>query len=136
MQEWRQKALSSDSKANMLETQVCNLHREIERYRKEGKKEQVMRGRASQLALRETKNEMEKHVMVCHLKENHQTNENTTTKQEDYPNNQSRKAKCRTSNLGGPKRSPFRDIENTFRQHGNAISPLHCRLPYKTDKRI
>ncbi|KAJ9698026.1 hypothetical protein PVL29_007235 [Vitis rotundifolia] len=124
VEEWKQKALSSNDKANELQAQVFILSEEINNLRKEQSKE----------ATRATaQNEMEKRLLVCHMKENHQANSNST-KQEVLSEGR-RKTYTPSAALLPPRRSPFREIGNLapmLRQNSKAIFPLHCPEPSKT----
>lgn len=95
MQEWRQKALFSESKEKKLESKIFLLHKELEKVRKKG-----MKDKGLTLTWWDEQNEMEKHVLVCH------TNENSSSKHK-ASNNGSRKSK-----IWNNDRSPFREIGN------------------------
>ncbi|BFG29975.1 hypothetical protein CerSpe_162490 [Prunus speciosa] len=122
VQEWKQKAVSSESKAKELQAQVSMLHGELDRLRKE-----AMKANGSPLIPRDPQNEMEKHVLICHLKENHCPKEGGSK--------QRKLATCTNRVPVAPKRSPFRDIGNSslpVRQNSKAVFPLHCPLPSRT----
>ncbi|KAI5334476.1 hypothetical protein L3X38_024609 [Prunus dulcis] len=126
VQEWKQKAVSSESKAKELQAQVSMLHGELDRFRKEASI-RAMKANGSPLIPRDPQNEMEKHVLICHLKENHCPKEGGSK--------QRKLATCTNRVLVAPKRSPFRDIRNSSlpeRQNSKAVFPLHCPLPSKT----
>lgn len=118
MQEWRQKALSSENKANELQGEMSELRGELEATKKEQKSE-VIRALGN---TQDAQNEMEKRVLVCRLKENHCTRDNDS---KEVSSDGRRKAHTWTT---APKRSPFRDIGNSsllMRQNSKAIFPLH-----------
>ncbi|KAJ4840305.1 hypothetical protein Tsubulata_022051 [Turnera subulata] len=131
VQEWKQKALSSEVKANELQAEVSMLSREVERLKKERAAE-VARARLPPLSM-DAPNEMEKRVLVCHTKENVSTILLGGRKHKEAFIGGSRKPnRENTSGLKAPKRSPFREIENTpqlVRQNSRAVFPLHCPLP-------
>ncbi|KAK8649708.1 hypothetical protein V6N13_139374 [Hibiscus sabdariffa] len=94
-EEWKQKALSSEAKANELQARIFVLHEEIERLR----------------------NEKERRVLVCCLKENRCTNDDGS--------------KAQTCTAAGllPRRSPLRETGNMsalMKQHGEGLLPLYC----------
>ena len=62
MEEWKQKAVSSNDKANELQAQVFMLKEEIHSLRKEQNLEAARAATAQ--------NKLEKLVLVCHMKEN------------------------------------------------------------------
>ncbi|XP_075634749.1 uncharacterized protein LOC142607207 isoform X2 [Castanea sativa] len=132
VQEWRQKAQSSESKANELQAQMSVLHGELERMRKE-QNSVVTRTKSSPGITQDAQNEMEKRVLVCRLKENPLTNDNA-----GKGVLRDRRRKVHTSSRGfmAPKRSPFRDIGNSsllMRQNSKAIFPLHSPLASSTE---
>lgn len=125
MQEWRQKALSSESKATELEGQMSEIRSELEQMRKEQNLE-VMRPPG---IAQDAQNEMEKRVLVCRLKESHSTDDNA---RKEVSRDRRRRAHVSSSGFAAPKRSPFRDIGNSsllMRQNSRAIFPLYCTLP-------
>ena len=64
MEEWKQKAVSSNDKANELQAQIFMLKEEIHSLRKEPNLEAARAATAQ--------NKSEKLVLVCHMKENQQ----------------------------------------------------------------
>ncbi|PNT19693.1 hypothetical protein POPTR_009G052400v4 [Populus trichocarpa] len=125
VQEWRQKALSSEAKANELQNQVAVLQEELERLRKERVKETSRSKNLPSISL-EAPNETEKRVLVCRLKENRNTNDDC--RQKKAFSDGSRKPHACAGGLDAPKRSLFRDIGNSSplaRQNSRAVFPLH-----------
>ncbi|KAG7947912.1 hypothetical protein I3843_14G118800 [Carya illinoinensis] len=122
VQEWRQKAMSSESKSNELQLQMSEIRRELERMRKEQNSE-VGAPRIAQ----DAQNETEKRVLVCRLKENRCTDDNANKEV-----SRDRRIKTHSSSSGfvAQKRLPFRDIGNSssslMRQNSKAVFPLHC----------
>ncbi|KAL5831902.1 hypothetical protein ACOSQ4_017256 [Xanthoceras sorbifolium] len=132
VQEWRQKALSSETKVNELQAQVTVLQKEIECLRKEQDTGASRATNSSPLA-RQAQNEMEKRVLICRLKENHRCTNDSSAKQTEVLREGRRKAlTCSSSSsLLAPKRSPLRDMGNLSqlaRQNSKAVFPLHCPL--------
>lgn len=102
MQEWRQRALSSEAEANELREQASELQEEIQRSRKE-------RDKARHLP----QNETEKRVLICRLKENRHDHLHEC-KQNEALGDRRRKVHTSTSRLAAaPKLYPFRDIGNS-----------------------
>ncbi|KAG2674871.1 hypothetical protein I3760_13G157800 [Carya illinoinensis] len=115
VQEWRQKALSSESKASELQVQMSELRQELEWMRKQ--QNSVIR--APKIA-QNAQNETEKRVLVCRLKENHYTSNNSSRE----VSRDRRKAPTSSSGFVAPKRLPFQDIGNSsllMRQNSKAI---------------
>lgn len=139
MQEWREKAVSSESKARGLQEQVSSLHAELNSLRK-GEKTKLKEENRSPASPnpRDPQNEMEKRVLICHLKENHCTKEYSSKQREVLLESREKRDSCTNRTPIAPhalKRSPFRDIGNSSmssRQHSRAVFPLHCPLPFKT----
>ncbi|XP_023914230.1 uncharacterized protein LOC112025774 isoform X1 [Quercus suber] len=132
VQEWRQKAQSSESKANELQAQMSVLHGELERMRKE-QNTVVTRTKSSPGITQDAQNEMEKRVLVCRLKENHLADDNAG---KEVSGDRRRKVHTSSSGFMAPKRSPFRDIGNSsllMRQNSKAIFPLHSPLASSTE---
>lgn len=129
VQEWRQKALSSEIKTNELQAELSVLHGEYERLRKDPNS--MGSAKSSSLMSGETQSEKEKRVLICRLKENHCAKNNGYKKKESIDEIGGRKAQACTSGLVAPsKRSPLKDIENvstTIMQNSNALFPLHYR---------
>ncbi len=132
MQEWKQKASSSESKANELQAQMTVLRGELEWTRKE-QNSVVTRTKGSPGISQDAQNEMEKRVLVCRLKENHLTDDNAS---KEVLREGRRKVHASSSGFLAPKRSPFQDIGNSsllMRQNSKAIFPLHSPLPSSTE---
>ncbi|XP_030951823.1 uncharacterized protein LOC115975244 isoform X2 [Quercus lobata] len=132
VQEWRQKAQSSESKANELQAQMSVLHGELERMRKE-QNTVVTRTKNSPGITQDAQNEMEKRVLVCRLKENHLADDNAG---KEVSRDRRRKVHTSSGGFMAPKRSPFRDIGNSsllMRQNSKAIFPLHSPLASSTE---
>lgn len=124
VQEWRQKALSSEAKENELQNQVAVLHVELERLGKASAKET---SRSKNLPSVEAPNETEKRVLVCRLKENCNTNDDCRKQKAAFSDGRRKPLAC-TGGVDAPKRSPFRDIGNSSplaRQNSRAVFPLH-----------
>lgn len=136
VQEWRQKAVSSESKARGLQEQVSILQAELNRLRK-GENTIVKKENCSPNPW-DPQNEMEKRVLICHLKENHCTKEYSSKQREVLLEGRKKPDLCTNRTPIAPhalKRSPFRDIGNSSllsRQHSKAVFPLHCPPPSKT----
>ncbi|XP_050370373.1 uncharacterized protein LOC126788426 isoform X2 [Argentina anserina] len=136
VQEWKQKAVSSECKARALQEQVSSLHGELNTLSKVEKTKVKMGNRSPNP--RDDQNEMEKRVLICHLKENHCTKEYSSKQREVVL--ECRKKPDRGTNQTpivphALKRSPFRDIGNSalsLRQHKKAVILLHGLLPSKT----
>ena len=126
MQEWRQKALSSEAKENELQNQVAVLHVELERLGKVSAKATSSSKNLPSVSL-EAPNETEKRVLVCRLKENCNTNDGCRKQKAAFSDGRRKPHAC-TGGLDAPKRSPFRDIGNSSplaRQSSRAVFPLH-----------
>ncbi|KAH7543529.1 hypothetical protein FEM48_Zijuj02G0193600 [Ziziphus jujuba var. spinosa] len=138
VKEWRQKAASSESRANELESNISKLSGELERLKKEEEKKEETNSKCTpSLTPWEAQNEMEKRVLVCRLKENHQTYENKSSSKHKFTSDLNKKANTKSNGLVAPKRSPFQDIGNSSvldRQQSNANFPLHCPLAPNTSK--
>ncbi|XP_040993334.1 uncharacterized protein LOC121239982 isoform X1 [Juglans microcarpa x Juglans regia] len=127
VQEWRQKALSSESRESELRVQMSELRQELEWMRKE--QNSVIR--APEIA-QNAQNETQKRVLVCRLKENHYTSNNSSRE----VSRDRRKAPTSSCGFVAPKRLPFQDIGNSsllMRQNSKAIFPLHCPLPFNRE---
>ncbi|KAL5054899.1 hypothetical protein RYX36_035581, partial [Vicia faba] len=137
VQEWKQRALSSESKKNELEEKLSMLCGDLERFRSE--QNAVKETKRSSVPL-DTQNEFEKRIVVCSTKENI-SNVAENRKHSEILRNGERKTHT-TSARGGlvvPKRSPFRDIGNnssllTRQQNAKAVFPLHCHLSSNAEK--
>lgn len=129
MQEWRQKAVSSEAKANELQAQVSFLRKEIEWLKKDQVTEPP-RGRSSPPLAADAHKETEKRVLVCRLKENHRANDNVTRQREVLRDGRRKANACSSGNVA-QKRSPLGDISNLssplVRQNSKAavVHPLH-----------
>ncbi|TYG38958.1 hypothetical protein ES288_D13G265800v1 [Gossypium darwinii] len=116
VKEWRQKAHSSEAKASELQARMFLLHEEIERLRNERERKTV-RGRNTLPANQEARNETEKRILMCDLKENRCANDDGCKAQP-----------CTATGLL-PRRSPLRELGNMsalMKQHGEGILPLFC----------
>ena len=103
MQEWKEKALSSESKTNELEAELSVLRGDLR------KEQTAAKGIKCSPTPVDTQNELEKRIVVCSSKEKNKVTENSKH------NDVSRKAH---GGRGGdgllvPKRSPLRDIGNS-----------------------
>ncbi|MBA0784242.1 hypothetical protein Gotri_001834, partial [Gossypium trilobum] len=97
VKEWRQKAHSSEAKASELQARMFVLHEEIERLRNERERKTV-RGRNTLPANQEARNETEKRILMCDLKENRCANDDGCKAQP-----------CTATGLL-PRRSPLREL--------------------------
>lgn len=147
VQEWKQRALSSESKKNELEEKLSMLSGDLERFRIE--QNAVKETKCSSVLL-DTQNEFEKRIVVCSTKESSSTvaenrkHSSTVTenrKHIEVLRNGERKPHAVSARGGllAPKRSPFRDIGNnssllTRQQNGKAVFPLHCHLSSNAEK--
>ncbi|KAE9462242.1 hypothetical protein C3L33_05863, partial [Rhododendron williamsianum] len=137
VRQWKQKALTFETKANNLETELYLLRGELEKFRSKEKIEEVTKtmdypplSLGAQIA-----QEKEKRVLICRLKENHRPSDKGS-KQEISTGG---RRKVHTSSNGNlvPKRSPFQEIGNSspkLRQKSMAIFPLHFPEPFETHK--
>lgn len=127
VQEWRQRAVSSESKTNELEAKISVLYGDLESLRKE--KNAVQGTKCSPIPL-DSQNELEKRIVVCCSKENNNVTE--SSKHNEVLSNGERKAHATRGGFLAPKRSPFQDIGNSsllmMKQNGKAVFPLHCHL--------
>ncbi|XP_048430761.1 uncharacterized protein LOC103955904 isoform X2 [Pyrus x bretschneideri] len=132
--EWRHKAVSAVSKTKELQAQVSMLHGELDRLRNE-ESTRVMRANSSPFIPRNPQNEMEKRVLICHLKENQLTKEDSRKQRVGLTDGRNKPDTCTNRTTIVPKRSPFRDMGNTSfaaRQNPKAIFHLPCHPPSKT----
>ncbi|KAI7750171.1 hypothetical protein M8C21_019305 [Ambrosia artemisiifolia] len=155
VEEWREKAIVYEIKANNLQTEVSLVKDELEKLKKEQAQEVVSTPQKATVSLsrqieRETTSgvscRMNKHEKVEQSKkESHPLSLGKqlarekriliSRMKENRPNNNE------ISNEGRRKgvRSPFKDIGNTsssagsIRQSSNAIFPLHCPEPARMD---
>lgn len=135
VQEWRERALSSESKKNELEVKLSMLHGDLERLKNE--QNIVKETKSSPIPL-DTPNEFEKRIVVCSSKENSNNNVKENIKHSEVLRNGERKTHAAIrGGLLAPKRTPFRDIGNSpllIRQNGKAVFPLHCHLSSSAEK--
>lgn len=135
MQEWKQRALSSENKKNELEAKLSLVYGDLEKLRKEQNAVQGIK--FSPIPL-DTQNELEKRIVVCSSKGNSNVTENS--KHNEVLRNGERKTHAAASARGGLlalKRLPFRDIGNSpllTRQNSKAVFPLHCHLSSNAEK--
>ncbi|KAI4306721.1 hypothetical protein L6164_029975 [Bauhinia variegata] len=126
VQEWRERALSSEDKTNKLQAELSMLRGDLEMSRKEqnlDSQRNICSPNSSDM-----QNELEKRVLVCCMKENNHTIDN---KQNEKLKDGERIVHPTVGSIMASKRSPFRDIGNTsllIRQNGKAVFPLHCHL--------
>ncbi|KAF7833720.1 myosin-10 isoform X3 [Senna tora] len=108
VQEWKQRALSSETKANDLEAKLSVLRRDLETFKKE-KNNNVQPAKCSPVPS-EAQIELEKRILVCYSKEN----DNHTNADNKYETNEVSITERRRGTHGvGPKRHPFQDIRNS-----------------------
>ncbi|TYJ02741.1 hypothetical protein E1A91_A13G250100v1 [Gossypium mustelinum] len=110
------KAHSSELQASELQARMFVLHEEIETLRNETERKTV-RGRNTSPANQGARNETEKRILMCDLKENHCANDDGCKAQP-----------CTATGLL-PRRSPLRELGNMsalMKQHGEGILPLFC----------
>ncbi|XP_062084040.1 uncharacterized protein LOC133790422 [Humulus lupulus] len=128
VQEWRQKAISSENKANQLEAQMYYLRKELERSKKELEKVHDRRDKGSSpLITVDGQHEMEKRVLICRLKEN-----NHHWQKEAPTSSDGRRISQKWNNNGfvALERSPLRDIGNNScasvkqQNHSRVIFPF------------
>ncbi|RDX80128.1 hypothetical protein CR513_39353, partial [Mucuna pruriens] len=128
VQEWKQKALSFESKTNEVEAELSTLRSDLEKLRKE---QNAAKGTKCSPIPVDTQNELEKRVVVCCSKENNNVTENSK-------HNGERKPHAARGGFLAPKRSPLRDIANSssllVRQNGKAVFPLRCHLSSDVEK--
>ncbi|TYH93512.1 hypothetical protein ES332_A13G259200v1 [Gossypium tomentosum] len=116
VKEWRQKVHSSELQASELQARMFVLHEEIETLWNETERKTV-RGRNTSPANQGARNETEKRILMCDLKENHCANDDGCKAQP-----------CTATGLL-PRRSPLRELGNMsalMKQHGEGILPLFC----------
>lgn len=134
VQEWRQKAISSESKGRELQVQVSTLHGELDRLRKE-ESTRLTKANGSPLISRNPQNETEKRVLICHMKENQRTKEDGRKQWEGLTEGRKQPDTYINRTPNAPKRTPFQNIGNSSfsaRQNGKAVFPCHCPQPSKT----
>ncbi|KAL5982021.1 hypothetical protein ACLOJK_016089 [Asimina triloba] len=122
MHEWRQKAISSENKANQLQKQVADLRVELQKLMKEPKEApaDVHDEETSGRRLFDLHKEKEKRVLICRLKENCHSSKRNEGKDE-------KRRVHRAFGTAVPKRLPLQEIGNSsqlFRQT-RAVFPLH-----------
>lgn len=130
MDEWKQKAMSSDNKVSELQRQMSELQTELERLRTQPLDRssakappdipsvEPIRTRGSQRLL-DTQKEKEKRVLICRLKEN----SHSSKKYIDRDDN--RKGCICGSN---PKRPPLQELGNSsslLLKQSRAVFPLY-----------
>ncbi|OWM69179.1 uncharacterized protein LOC116210392 [Punica granatum] len=125
VQQWRQRALSSEAKVTELQLKVSLLRDEIDSLKKDLSTQSMSRRNSLPLAP-SPRNETEKRVLVCSLKENHQNGlavgfSGIDRRRKVHSCSSSR----RDSDL---KKSPLRDIGNSSQQNAKLIFPLSCHL--------
>ncbi|CAL0334252.1 unnamed protein product [Lupinus luteus] len=134
VREWRQRAVSSESKTNELEAKLSMLSNELESLRKETN---AVQGTTMSPIPLDTQNELEKRIVVCCSKENSKVTQNSKCN-EVLRNGERRPAHAsRGGGFLAPKRSPFQDIGNSsllVRQNGKAVFPLYCYLSSDVEK--
>lgn len=116
------------------------LRKELEWLKKEQKTDET-RTKSSPLASTDGQHEMEKRVLVCRLKENHQDrhhanrNQSSSSKQKEASNDVRRKAQTQGNRLvASLERSPLQDISNScvsLKQHSRAVFTM---VPSRTSK--
>jgi small subunit ribosomal protein S2e len=136
VQEWKQRALSSESKKDELEAKLSVVYGDLEKLRNE---QNAVKGTKCLSNALDMQNEFEKHIVVFSSKEN-SSNVTENRKRSEVLRNGERKTHA-TSVRGGslvPKRPPFRDIGNnsslSMRENGKAVFPLHCHLSSNAEK--
>ncbi|KAJ8751243.1 hypothetical protein K2173_016424 [Erythroxylum novogranatense] len=127
VQAWSQRALSSEAKANELQAQVCVLHTELERWRKERVAETAANRSSPTPLSQDTSIEKEKRVLVCRLKKKHPTDDDGYKQKKAFSDGR-RRSKVSTIEPNVTKRSPLRDIGNSpplAGQNSTAVFPWH-----------
>ncbi|KAE8682939.1 Myosin-related isoform 2 [Hibiscus syriacus] len=104
VKEWRQRALSSEVKANEVQTQIYVLRQEVERLMKE-RDRKVVRAQIASPIYQETNTETEKRVLACRLMEDDPS-------PKDLVRDRRRKSQTCTAGLLPIRRSPLREIGN------------------------
>ncbi|KAF7831879.1 myosin-10 isoform X3 [Senna tora] len=111
VQEWKQRALSSETKTNELEAKLSVLRLDLETLRKDHNTD-VQPAKYSPVSS-ETQTELEKRILVCYSKENNShTNANNHKKNEVSIREGERTYGTRGA-FFAPKRRPFRDVKNS-----------------------
>ncbi|KAK7341235.1 hypothetical protein VNO80_24161 [Phaseolus coccineus] len=132
VQEWKEKAVSSESKTKEVEAELSMVRGDLERLRKE---QNAVKGTKWLPSPVEAQNELEKRIVVCSSNKNNNVTENR--KHSDVLRNGERKTHGGSGGLLAPKRSPLGDIGNSsllMRQNGKAIFPLRCHLSSDVEK--
>lgn len=106
VQEWRQRAISSESKANELEAKFSMLRLELEMLKKEQNAD-VQRPK-SPVTLSDTQNELEKRIVVCCTKENSHAIDNC--KRNEVSRDTERRAHGNRSVFRASQRSPLAEM--------------------------
>jgi len=133
VQEWKEKADSSESKTKELEAELSMVRDDLERLKKE---QNVVKGTKCLPIPVDTQNELEKRIVVCSSKKNGNFTENS--KHSDVLRSGERKTHGGNGGFLAPKRSPLRDIGNNssllMRQNGKAVFPLRCQISSDVEK--
>lgn len=125
VQEWRQRALSSEGKATELQIKVSMLRDEIDSLNMVLGTE-PRRAKHPVTLVPSSQNETEKRVLICSLKENHQP-VGLDTRVSGIDGR--RKVHSFTGSRGSDsKRSPLRDIGNSSSRNTKSVFPLSCHL--------
>ncbi|XP_042512936.1 stress response protein NST1-like isoform X5 [Macadamia integrifolia] len=134
--EWKQKALSTENVVTELQKQISELRVEVESLRTEQKhKDQARTSGLPPLPRDSQKEEKEKRVLICRLKENHHIGSCNVGKQNEGLDDGKRRARRCSGGLvaAAAKRSPLRDVGNSSsplnKQSSRAVFPLYLREP-------
>jgi len=122
VQEWKEKAVSSESKTKEVEAELSMVRSDLERLRKE---QNAVKGTKWLPFPMEAQNELEKRIVVCSSNKSNNVTENR--KHSDVLRSGERKTHGGSGGFLAPKRSPLRDIGNSsllMRQNGKAVFPL------------
>lgn len=135
VQEWKQRALSSESKKNEIEAKLSMLCVDFEKFQNE---QNVVKGTKCPPVPLDTQKEFEKRIVICSSKEK-SSNVTENRKHGEVLRNGERKTHAARGGLLVPKRMPFQDIGNnssllTRQQNGKAVFPLHCHLSSNAEK--
>ncbi|KAH7543528.1 hypothetical protein FEM48_Zijuj02G0193500 [Ziziphus jujuba var. spinosa] len=97
------KAASSESRANELESKISKLFGELERLKKEEEKKEETKSKCTpSLTPGEAQNDMEKRVLACRLKENHQANETNSCSKRKFTSDPDKKANTKSTGFVAP----------------------------------
>ncbi|XP_043693756.1 myosin-2 [Telopea speciosissima] len=133
--EWKQKALSSENMVTELQKKISELRVEVERLRTEQQQKEHSRTRGMPPLPRDSqKEEKEKRVLICRLKENHHIGSCNVGKQNEGLDDDKRRARSCSVGLvvAAAKRSPLRDVGNSSplnKQSSRAHFPSYRREP-------